>query len=63
MIQIQNKKYIKNKRAIPRYMSSTLLVYLFIGNREIASVSCRQFGTVRLIFKLSTYIQGTVGDR
>jgi hypothetical protein len=29
----------------------------------IAGVSCGQFGTVRLKYKLSTYIQETVGDR
>jgi hypothetical protein len=29
----------------------------------IGGVSCGQFGTVRLEFKLSTYIQETVGDR
>jgi len=28
-----------------------------------AGVSCGQFGTVRLQFKLSTYIQETVGDK
>jgi len=31
--------------------------------RATAGVSCGQFGTVRLKFKLSTYIQETVGDR
>ena len=36
-----------------------------VGTTEtaIADVSCGQFGSVRLKFKLSTYIQGTVGDR
>jgi hypothetical protein len=38
-----------------------------VGTREreraIVDVSCGQFGTVRLKFKLSTYIQETVGDR
>jgi len=29
----------------------------------IAGVSCGQFGTVRLNFKLSTYIPETVGDK
>ena len=31
-------------------------------DRPIAGVSCGQFGTVRLKFKQSTYIQETVGD-
>jgi len=35
-----------------------------VGTTEkaIAGVSCGQFGAVRLTFKLSTYIQETVGD-
>ena len=41
-------------------------VYLNIvgtTERAIAGVSCGQFGTVRLKFKLSTYIQETIGDK
>jgi hypothetical protein len=47
--------------AIPSLGSRTLLVYLF--ERAIACLICEQFSTVHLNFKLSTYIQETVGDR
>jgi len=32
-------------------------------NRAIVGVICGQFGTVRLKYKLSAYIQDTVGDK
>ena len=32
-------------------------------DRAVAVVSCRQFSTLRLKFKLSTNIQETVGDK
>ena len=36
---------------------------LLVQERVTAGVSCRQFGTVRIKFKLVTYIQETVADR
>ena len=44
---------------------SCLLQPNIVGETERASagVTCGQFGTVRLKFKLSTYIQETVGDK
>jgi len=40
-----------------------LITKQIITERVTAGASCELFGTVRLTFKLSTYIQENVGDK
>jgi hypothetical protein len=68
------KKTVKQKGCLPqqilnfyergtRYRMKLWPNIVGTTGRAFAGVSCGQFGTVRLKFKLSTYIQETVGAK
>lgn len=46
-----------------KFVSFTFCNSSVFCSRTIAGLGCGQFGTVRLKFKLTTYIQETVGDK
>jgi len=52
---INFRRSAAQKKKIPKFIPTEHCWYN--REREVAGVRCRQFGTVRLKFKLSTYIQ------